>query len=128
MTQEEYAWMLGLISAWRQLHQCKSEEDDPFPGQMEEVTAIGGRIRHYEDDAANEIAAGLLIFLLIVWSLCAKSRAKFGIFRPEMCKINQPAFFSTIARNPHQMAAAGFHPSTLSGAKSITSPHLRARR
>ena len=125
MSKQQYVWMLGLISAWRQLQQCDSDQDDSFPSRvMEEVTAVAGRLRTPERQAANDMAAALFILVLILWWCCAKNRANYGVFYSGICKINEAPIFRGLPRIPHQMAAAVFRLLIPSGDKSITSPHI----
>ncbi len=106
MSKQQYVWMLGLISAWRQLQQCDSDQDDSFPSRvMEEVTAVAGRLRAPEREAANDMAAALFILVLLLWWCGAKNRANFCESYPVMRKINEPPIFRALPRTPHQMAA-----------------------
>ena len=103
--------MLGLITAWRQLQQGESNQQDPFPPSMEEVTAVAGRFHAPNSRAANDFKAALFIFLLILKYCCAKNRAKIVINGPDLCKFNEAAIFSQLLAIPHQMASAGILPS-----------------
>ena len=123
MSEQQYVWMLGVISAWRQMQQRESDLDEPFPSAMEEVTAVAGRLRAPEKQAANDMAAVMFILLLLLLWSCAKHCAFFGGFHSKLCKINEAAIFSLIARIPHEISASGIPPAALPCDKSITSPH-----
>ena len=127
MSQQKYAWLLALsmISLRQRLED--NDQDDPFPSVMEEVTAVAGRLRESERQAANDLAAVMFILLLLLWWSCAKHRAIFCGFHSELREINEAAFFSWIACIPHEMGAAGFQPLPPSSDKSITSPQPNRR-
>ncbi len=119
MSEQEYVWMLGAISAWQQL---EDDRDSPKSIGMERVTGVSGSLSDYQEEAANEMAARLFILLLILSWTSANKSAKTLKNGPDFCKIPAAAFFPLLAAIPYQMAAAGFRALTQGSAKSITSP------
>lgn len=86
---EQYAWMLGLMAAWRQ--QVDDDQDDSRP-LMGGVYAKAGRFINAPSAAANDIPAALLVLLFIYLWNCAKYRAFFCV-RTQ----NGAIFFQTCA-------------------------------
>lgn len=70
-----YLWVLALISAWRQ-----AADDDPLGPQMARVDAQAGQLHQPDPNAANDLAAFLLVLVLFWWWNCAKYRARNVVF------------------------------------------------
>ena len=122
MSQQKYTWLLALSMVSLRQRLENDDPDDPFPSEMAEVTALVGRLRQAERQAANDMAAVMFILLLLLWWNCAKHRANYAVFYSGIRKINEAPFFRALPRIPHQMAAAWLLASSLSCDKSITTP------
>ena len=61
---------------WRQ--QIDDGQDEPSSHSMDEITGIAGRLRQHNRQAANDLAAMLLILVFVFAWNCAKNRANFG--------------------------------------------------
>lgn len=75
MSEQEYAWMLGAISAWQ--HQLDHDQDGQPSFEMKKVTGVSGLLRDYRQEAENEMVAALILVLIYAWN-CAKYRARIG--------------------------------------------------
>ena len=125
MSEEEYGWL--LVWSMIQYNKATNDEDQDKPRWLYEamasINAVGGRLRAPPRASSNDPTAALAWFLIILALRCAKNTAKIVNSQPDICKINDRAFFSQIAWIALQMGAAGLVPSLSSGDKTITSPH-----
>lgn len=90
MQEQQYAWMLGALIAWRA--QQEQSDNDPGPVRMKAVTGVAGSLHHHQTQAANELAAGLCLFLVIFVLVSVKYRAIFIKSGPILCKIPAHVF------------------------------------
>lgn len=123
MSEEKYDWLL----VWSMIqYNATIDEDQDKPRwlfeAMASINAVGGHLRAHPKVSTNDPAAALAWILIILALYCAKNTAKIVNSQPDICKINDRAFFSQIAWIALQMGAAGLVPSLSSGDKTITSP------
>ena len=78
---EPYAW----LALWALLRARR--DDDPPGAEMSNVNALAGRLARPASNAANDLAALALIYLVVWWWTCAKWRAILIGNRPGQVKI-----------------------------------------
>lgn len=102
--EERYAW-LALVAKlqWR----CEWE-DDPPAGivAMTLVEAVAGRLSRHDRNAANDVAARVVLSLLILLLIYAKFRAKMRELWPFLSEIRDAPICCEVAANPAQLLAA----------------------
>lgn len=84
-------WMLALAAAWLQ-----AADADPQGPEMSRVDAWAGRLRQPAGNAANDMAAPLLILVLFWWLACAKYCAKLPGQSAVSCKLTTGRFHPAI--------------------------------
>ena len=98
MSEQEYAWMLGLMVAWRQRY---TDNRDGSRMVLQAVYARAGRFHGIPQAPANDLLAALFICCLIADCICAKSAANSAVFTLLLRKITRPDFLRPPAVNPH---------------------------
>lgn len=79
MSKQQYAWMLGLVVAWRQFsRQGDADLGEPLSLAMKEITGVAGRLHRHDRQSANDLAAILLALMFIWYWNSVKYRANFG--------------------------------------------------
>jgi hypothetical protein len=97
----DYLWMLALAAAWQQY-----ADDEPPGPQMAHVDALVGQLKEPVRNAANDLAALLLVLVWFRWWVCAKRLAILITFRPGSLEF--------VANGP-----GGFHPVFPRGSRLV---------
>lgn len=90
-----YAWMLALAAAWQQ-----HADDEPRGSQMARVDAQAGQLHAPTGNAANDLAALLLVLVVVRWWTCAKWLALSLVFQSNALKTvanSRAGFFNPLA-------------------------------
>lgn len=90
MSKQQYLWMLGLITAWRQ--QVDGDDQEGQGLLLQAIYAQAGVFDNAPAKSANDQMAAFLILLFILWWNCAKYRAQIGVFAQ-----SHTSFFQNIA-------------------------------
>lgn len=97
---QQYAWMLALMVAWRQRVGDYDADDQPDVREMARISAVVGQLRHSPGNAANDLAARLLVLIWVWWLFSAKTCANSTGLGPFARKLAVGLFLDTIARHP----------------------------
>ncbi|MDP2808681.1 MAG: hypothetical protein Q8O34_00865 [Rhodocyclaceae bacterium] len=118
-----YAW----LRLWALLR--LSTDGGPCDPEVLRIEAVAGRLRLSAGNAANDMAAALLILVLFWWLACAKYRAKLAESSAVSCKMPVAQLHPAILREPACLQLFPlFWGSVMSCAKTITSPQCRVAR
>lgn len=117
-----YLWVLALIAAWRQ-----SVDDEPPGPLMARVDAQAGQLRQPEANAANDLAAFLLILRLIRWQLSAIWLAKLLVFRSQRLNLVANPWQPEISPEPAPFLTLARFSPTLAPVPKRSPPHTGVR-
>lgn len=132
--KQQYTWMLALFVALQSRDNADDRDDDGERPRFThpEIDGVSGRVRHGQSRAANDLAAQLIVLLLILVAVrifgSAKYRAKVGLahaFSREMARgaVRSPR----VAGDALSAWSAQLNPALLTSilayANTVTSPH-----